>query len=154
MTSLSELKVDPEFDAMLPELTNDEYSDLVASIRRDGITDPIIVWGGHSLIVDGHNRYRIWRHELGGDESLAPAIVEMPFSNRDEAKRFILERQLARRNLTPAARIEMVLKLKPFLSAKAKVNQTRGGGSGRFSKTPQHAQRARSKSWCLRENFG
>ena len=55
---LKELKIDPEFEKVIPPLTKDEYHQLEENILDDGrIMMPIAVWG--DIIVDGHNRYRI-----------------------------------------------------------------------------------------------
>ena len=57
---LEELKIDPEFEKVIPPLTKDEYHHLEENILDDGrIMMPIAVWG--DIIVDGHNRYRIAR---------------------------------------------------------------------------------------------
>ena len=52
---LEELKIDPEFEKVIPPLTKDEYHQLEENILDDGrIMMPIAVWG--DIIVDGHNR--------------------------------------------------------------------------------------------------
>ena len=57
---LEELKIDPEFEKVIPPLPKDEYHQLEKNILDDGrIMMPIAVWG--DIIVDGHNRYRIAR---------------------------------------------------------------------------------------------
>ena len=57
---LENLKIDPEFEKVIPPLTKDEYHQLEENILDDGrIMMPIAVWG--DIIVDGHNRYRIAR---------------------------------------------------------------------------------------------
>ena len=54
---LEQLKIDPEFEKVIPPLTKDEYHQLEENILDDGrIMMPIAVWG--DIIVDGHNRYR------------------------------------------------------------------------------------------------
>lgn len=45
---LEELKIDPEFEKVIPPLTKDEYHQLEENILDDGrIMMPIAVWGGH-----------------------------------------------------------------------------------------------------------
>ena len=57
---IEQLKIDPEFEKVIPPLTKDEYHQLEENILDDGrIMMPIAVWG--DIIVDGHNRYRIAR---------------------------------------------------------------------------------------------
>ena len=49
---LEELKIDPEFENVIPPLTKDEYHQLEENILDDGrIMMPIAVWG--DIIVDG-----------------------------------------------------------------------------------------------------
>ena len=48
------LQINPEFENMIPELTDDELSQLEENILAEGrIVNPIVVWNG--VIVDGHN---------------------------------------------------------------------------------------------------
>ena len=55
---LEDLKIDPEFEAAIPPLTEDEFDLLKQSILSEGrLLSPLIIWNG--TIVDGHNRYRI-----------------------------------------------------------------------------------------------
>jgi hypothetical protein len=51
---------------------------------------------------------------------------------RLEAKIWMIQNQLARRNLEPYQRAELVLRMKPLIAAKAKANQQRGGGTVRL----------------------
>ena len=52
------LQINPEFENMIPDLTDDELSQLEENILVEGrIVNPIVVWNG--VIVDGHNRYKI-----------------------------------------------------------------------------------------------
>lgn len=53
-----ELKIDPEFQAKIPPLTDDEFKQLRENIINDGeVYEPICVWNG--VIVDGHNRWKV-----------------------------------------------------------------------------------------------
>ena len=55
---LEDLKIDPEFEAAIPPLTEDEFDLLKQNILSEGRQlSPLIIWNG--TIVDGHNRYRI-----------------------------------------------------------------------------------------------
>lgn len=87
--------VDPEFKALIPPLSPDEYSQLEANILADGCRDPLVVWAGENVLIDGHNRYEICRkHDIGFD------VVEHEFADRDEAMDWMDANQLGRRNLT------------------------------------------------------
>ena len=52
-----QLIIDPEFESLVPPLSQEEYSQLEANILRDGCRDPITIWD--NVILDGHNRYKI-----------------------------------------------------------------------------------------------
>jgi len=54
-------------------------------------------------------------------------IEEIQFDSREEAKLWILENQLGRRNLTDVARIELALRKEGLLTELAKERQTLGG---------------------------
>ena len=51
-----ELKTDPEYESIIPKLTDEEFKQLEENLLADGVLAPLIVWNG--TIVDGHNRYR------------------------------------------------------------------------------------------------
>jgi ParB-like chromosome segregation protein Spo0J len=124
MISINDIVVDEEFDSLLPELSSEEKLELSKSIEKDGFTDPIIVWLNHGTIVDGHNRFRIWKQFHEHDQNRVPDIIEKAFKDRDDVKEFMLRHQLARRNLTDASRVAVTLLLKPFLEKKASKNQS------------------------------
>lgn len=61
--------------------------------------EPLTVWeneAGQSILVDGHNRYRIC-----GKHGLPYSVRKMPFKDIEAAKIWMLENQMGRRNLTP-----------------------------------------------------
>ena len=92
---LEELKIDPEFEKVIPPLTKNEYHQLEENILDDGrIIMPIAVWG--DIIVDGHNRYRIAR-EYG---DIPFSTTQLDFANRYEVIAWICKNQLGRRNLS------------------------------------------------------
>lgn len=91
--------VDPEFAALIPPLTRDEDQALTTSIRREGCRDPLAVWRTPEgdVLIDGHNRYRICAFD-----NLPYRITVVPgIASRDDAVTWMLDTQLARRNLTP-----------------------------------------------------
>ena len=135
MIANKDIVLDPELEALLPSLSEDENTELLRSIAKDGFTDPIIVWLNHGVLVDGHNRHRIWRDVYASDEDKAPAIVEQHFDSRDDAKEFMLRRQIGRRNLTVAMKVAIALQLKPMIVAKAKAKQVASGGDRKSGKS-------------------
>src|SRR5690349_17927193 len=96
MLKLDDIIIDPEFRDFLP--TMEERDRLAAKIELEGWSDgPITVWQHHNILLDGHNRYDIWK-ERGDD---GPHIRELSFATREAAFYWIVNNQCARRNLTP-----------------------------------------------------
>jgi hypothetical protein len=52
---------------------------------------------------------------------------------------WMIENQFSRRNLPPFVRVELALKLKPIIAAKAKANQISAGGA---NPVPQNSAKA------------
>jgi len=113
-----EIKIDPEFQSLVPPMAEDEKRELEASLLSEGNRDPIVVWEGQGILVDGHSRYEIC-NRLGVE--LKPPL-EMEFDDRDEVKVWILRNQLGRRNLNPFVRTSLTLKLEELIRPKAKEN--------------------------------
>ena len=94
---LREIIIDPEFRSLIPQLSPEEYNQLENNILEDGIVhDPLIVWAGMDILVDGHNRYNILREH----PEIPYSIYEKEFSCRDEAIEWICKNQIGRRNIT------------------------------------------------------
>lgn len=117
------ITIDPEFKALIPPLLPEERKGLEESILKEGCRDALVVWKGHNILVDGHNRYEICTAHGKPFET-----VEMEFASRDDAMVWIIDNQFSRRNLTPFARGELALKRKHIIAAKAKKNQACGQG--------------------------
>jgi ParB-like chromosome segregation protein Spo0J len=93
-----QLTVDSEFESLLPVPNEQELAVLRESILREGCREPITVWkteDDRRIIVDGHNRYKICL-----DLKIVPQIQTKKFASRDEAKLWMFEHQVGRRNLT------------------------------------------------------
>lgn len=110
------VRIDEEFQTLIPPLTDDEFQRLERSILDEGVREPIITWNG--VIVDGHNRYNITQKH-----ALVCPTRERQFESRDAAKIWIIENQFARRNLNSYNRSVLALKLEPLYAAEAKRRQ-------------------------------
>lgn len=123
MTEKQELKIDSEFQSLIPPISDDEFNELEESIKKEGCRDALVIYKG--LILDGHNRYKICQKL-----EIMPKTVEVTgVKNRDEAKLWIIRNQLARRNLTTYQKAQMALKLKPLIEKRAKEKQREAGGA-------------------------
>ena len=118
------IKIDKEFESLIPPLSQEEFQQLEENCIRDGIRDPLVVWkvpNGDMILVDGHNRWKIAAKHGG----MQFQIKEMRFDLRDDAKAWIIRNQLGRRNLPAYQRVMLVEQLKPMIAEKAKQQQIR-----------------------------
>jgi hypothetical protein len=94
-TSAPDVVVDAEFAAICPPLLQEEREGLRASIAMHGCRDPLVVWKEKGVLLDGHNRREICV-ELG----VRCDVVQYSFLARSEARAWIIDNALSRRNLT------------------------------------------------------
>jgi len=97
---IDSLVIDPEFAAVL-EQDADAVEKLRERIKRNGydLADPVIVWKGHDVIVDGHTRVRILG-DLGVEQV---PVNEREYATRDDVLRDIIDMQASRRNISRAS---------------------------------------------------
>jgi hypothetical protein len=88
---------------------------LKEGIKADGCHDPLIVWKGQNIILDGHHR-----HEICNDLGKPFKIVEIDFPNRTEAKIWMIKNQRGRRNLDESQRAMLAVQLEALYSEQAK----------------------------------
>lgn len=136
------LIINEEFKKLIPPLNQEEYKLLEENILENGITDDIQIWCvlddkvsmdmldaefndeidldefRNFYIVDGHNRY-----EIAQKHNLEFNTKELEFVDEEEAKIYILEKQLGRRNINGYVRLELTEKLEPLLKQKAKEKE-------------------------------
>ena len=116
-----ELKIDNEFKALIPPMSEEEFKQLRENIISEGkVRDALIAWNG--IILDGHNRWRVIQ-----EYPETPFCVnDMQFQTRNEAMAWMIRNQLGRRNLTNYDRAKLALSLKPLLVEEAKKRMTAG----------------------------
>lgn len=103
MIPIIDLKIDPEFESLIPSLTEAEFKQLEENIIDDGeVLNPIITWQG--VIIDGHNRWKIIQNNPG----IPFKTHELIFFDRYQAKEWILKNQLGRRNITNEQRLRLI----------------------------------------------
>src|SRR5260370_8734990 len=65
MTPIRILRTDAELERLIPPLARAERELLEASLKKEGCREPLIVWAGPNIILDGHNRSAICnRHDI------------------------------------------------------------------------------------------
>ena len=121
---LSDIVIDPEFQGLIPPLTQQERTALRASLKADGCLTPLIVWHKHRIILDGHNRLEFCRAEDIGCE-----IVEIVLDSREAAKAWIIKHQLGRRNLNESQRAMLATTLEGIYSKQARPRELAGKGA-------------------------
>lgn len=114
------LIIDPEFKALIPQLRADEYAELEQSILRHGCRDALVVW--NNILVDGHNRYEICKRNGKAFRTVSLERVD----SRESAMAWMIDNQLARRNVTDMQRVELALKKKDALATLALKKQRAG----------------------------
>jgi len=112
------LKIDKEYEKLLPDLSEEEYQSLKKSIEENGIRVKLQVLKD-GTIVCGHNRYKI-ANELG--------IIDIPHEivdvvGEDEIQKYIIEDNLFRRQLNTAWKVQLAEKLEELEKKKAKQRQ-------------------------------
>jgi N6-adenosine-specific RNA methylase IME4 len=113
---------DNEFRNLIPPLHPDERIKLESSLKTEGNRDPIIKWKETNLLLDGHNRYDIC---VRTGIPLKPAL-ELSLPNRNAAMTWIINNQLARRNLQAYSRSVLALKLEEILAQDAEKRMLAG----------------------------
>ena len=108
----------PEYESLLPPLTQEQYKALERDILANGCYAPIIV-NADMVVIDGHNRKAICeKHDI------PYRIAVFSFEDALEAKRWMLETQRGRRNIGVWELGKIALKLRPEIEAKARANQS------------------------------
>ncbi|PAX52241.1 hypothetical protein [Brunnivagina elsteri] len=105
------LQIDSEFKNLIPPLSSEEKLQLEANLKEFGCLDPLIVWQGENILLDGHNRYEICTRE-----QIPYKIVEIEIGDREAAICWIANHQLGRRNITPE--VASYLRGKRYLNLK------------------------------------
>ena len=116
------MKIDVEFQSLIPPLTYEEKKMLEESILSEGCRDAIVVW--NDTIIDGHNRY-----EICTKHGIPFETVSREFENRNEVIEWIIKNQFGRRNLPMHERARLALRLKPVIAEKAKEKQAEYHGN-------------------------
>lgn len=121
MDTSKDVIIDPELQSLVPALSDDERHTLEENLLRDGCLAPLVVWAEEGLLLDGHHR-----KELCDEHGIHYQVRQVSLPDRNAARRWIIEHQFGRRNLTPYQRAELVLKLKPLLAAEALAKKHTG----------------------------
>lgn len=133
------IKIDKEFESLIPPLSAEEFAQLEENCIREGIRDPLVVWevpNGDQILIDGHNRMKISANHNG----IPFEIKQMQFDTRTEAEEWILRNQLGRRNVNKWVRLGMVKRLEDIEKEKSRKRMKAGVKADPKEKFPEGEQ--------------
>lgn len=89
--------VDPRFRDKIPKPSEEELRTLEDNILTDGVVrDPLVLWAGKNILVDGHNRWDIiQRHP-----QIPYSTTERHFDTEEDVIIWICRNQRGRRNIS------------------------------------------------------
>ena len=98
---MQELKIKPEFQELIPPLSEEEFKGLEKNILANGCEQPIKLWQGY--IVDGHNR-----HQICTKHGLPFKTEELVRDTESQVILWIIDHQLDRRNISLYSRGRLI----------------------------------------------
>lgn len=124
MTKLGPYEVHPFADAF-PLIDGDEFAELVADVKRNGLREPIILNHDKTVLVDGRNRYRAC--EAAGADPVFEALPER--YTEPMVLDLIVSKNLARRQLNAGQKALMALEYERFYAAAQPKGRPKDDGS-------------------------
>lgn len=89
--------VDPRFRDKIPKPSEEERRRLEENILADGLVrEPLVLWKGTNILVDGHNRWDI----IQKHPEIPYSTIEREFDNEWDVIAWICRNQLGRRNIS------------------------------------------------------
>jgi hypothetical protein len=111
------LKINPEYEKRIVQVSNKEYEKFKQSIKEDGMHYAIAVNQDY-VILDGHHRYRVSK-ELG----INPKIRVFRFDNKLLERKLVITSNLKRRHLTDKQKLFYCEELEQIYAALKKQKQ-------------------------------
>ena len=110
-----ELKINKEFQSLIPPLSSEELAGLEQSLLSEGCRDPLVVW--NNTIIDGHHRYAICcKYDI-----VFQTVEKTELESELDVKIWMIKNQFNRRNLPIETRLALAYKFKEFEQEKAKA---------------------------------
>jgi len=119
------LRLNPDYEKLLPKMSDEEFDELKASIKAEGQHYPIVA-NEDLEVLDGHHRLRAC-FELG----VEPDFEVRKFEDKLIEKKFVIEANLRRRHLNKFQLVELGVPLLEIEKALAKKRQSIAGKVGR-----------------------
>jgi site-specific DNA-methyltransferase (adenine-specific) len=116
----AEIHINPEYEALMPHLSDDEYEALKSSIKSEGLFVPIVV-NRDGVILDGHHRFRACM-----ETGLDPEYEVKEFPDLLSEKNFVIRVNLNRRQLSTVQKAELALLVLPEIKDAAENREKAG----------------------------
>ena len=118
--SIDKLKINPEYEKLVPTLSTSDYETLRDSLDKFGFREayPVVI-NRDNEILDGHHRYKICK-EIGLTE--IPVQIE-EFENKLDEKEWVILTNIARRQLSIGQKGELFLAILEIERERAKKRQ-------------------------------
>jgi hypothetical protein len=136
------LKVNPAFQSLIPTQSRGELLALEQSIQAEGCRDPLLVWKGHNVVLDGHTR-----RELGIKHKKQVKVREVELPDEKAAIEYILQIQRQRRNLTREA-------MSYFRGSEYNALKQQHGGSRRGRRPSGQSDHPKKTGQLVAEKYG
>ena len=114
------IKIDLEFQKLIPPLAPEELAQLEENILQDGCRDPLVVWDG--ILIDGHNRFEICERN-----AIPYRTVEKDFKDRDGVMLWMIDNQKGRRNVSDYDKGILAMKRQELLRPVTGENKKESG---------------------------
>lgn len=153
--TLSDIKINVDLENTLPKLTLEQFTKLEENMVKEGRARfPLVIWKGHDILVDGHNRLRV----LKAHPELGWTFIEQEFDDEDDVKDWIIRNALGTRNLTEADYTILMSTLYKMRKKKHGGDRgvTKDASTGRFTASTQNGNMRENKrvSEQLAEELG
>ena len=130
--TLADIKINYDFENLLPKQTADQFRQMEENmIAEGGAHDPLIIWDGHDVLLDGHHRMRVLKAHP--ELSWYPKYVSL--TDEDDAKEWIIKKAIGERNLTPIQQEDLTGQLLDM-----RKGRRGGNGSNQYRKKEQKCQ--------------
>jgi hypothetical protein len=136
------LKVNPAFQSLIPLQSRGELLALEQSIQAEGCRDPLHVWQGHNVVLDGHTR-----RDLCMKYKKQVKVHDVELADEKAAVEYILAIQRQRRNLTREA-------MSYFRGVEYNAVKQEHGGSRRGRKSRGQSDPLKKTAALLAEKYG
>jgi len=147
---LASVRIDEEFQGLIPPLSDEERAELERSILAEGCRDAVIGWEGEGILLDGHHRYAICEAN-----SIPYEVRWESHPDRDSAMLRMIDIQRARRNLAQIDMVALLEHKRDILTrqaaARMKATLKRGTKAPAPADLPDRDERGETRDELARE---